>query len=154
VTKPQPGDPAPDFDLPTFGEGRIRLADYRGKVVLVTFFIANCLRTYPQGLEELKSVYQQFHEDARYAQIGLFFESYPLLAKKAVDEAELSWPHGVIWEHSGREIREYSGPSKMLWNVVIDAQGRIFAKDLSGEALESAIDAALQTVRRRPWSDR
>lgn len=154
ATTPRPGDPAPDFDLPTFGEGRIRLADYRGKVVLVTFFMADCLHAYPQGLEELKTVYEHFHEDARYGQIGLFFESYPLLAKKASDEAQLSWPLGLIWEHSGRETREYALPSMALWNVVIDAQGRIFARDLSGETLESAIDAALRTVRRRPWIDR
>jgi protocatechuate 3,4-dioxygenase beta subunit len=153
MTKPQQGDPAPDFDLPTFGEGRVRLADYRGKVVLVTFFMAGCLSTYPQGREELKAIYRLFCEDDRYAQIGLFFESYPLLAKKAADKAELGWPLGLIWEHGGRETREYDLPSKTLWNVVIDAQGRIFARDLEGEDLESAIDAALQTVRRRPWID-
>lgn len=154
VTKPQSGDPAPDFDLPTFGEGRVRLADYRGKVVLVTFFMADCLHTYPQVLDDLKAVHRSFHEDARFAQIGLFFESYPLLAEKAADEAQLSWPLGLIWEHGSRETREYALPSKTLWSVVIDAQGKIFAMDLSGEALESAIDAALQTVRRRPWIDR
>ncbi|MEN6577967.1 MAG: carboxypeptidase regulatory-like domain-containing protein, partial [Phycisphaerales bacterium] len=38
------GDPAPDFDVPTFGLDRIRLADYRGKTLLLTFVSESCFR--------------------------------------------------------------------------------------------------------------
>ena len=33
-----PGDTAPDFDLPAAGGGRIRLADLRGKAVVLYFY--------------------------------------------------------------------------------------------------------------------
>lgn len=151
-TKPEPGDPAPDFDVATLGVDRIRLTDYRGKVVLLTFIMADCLSVYPQGVEELKAVYECYREDARYAQVSLFFRSHPLLAKKAVDEAGLNWPYGLLRDSDVRKIfREYDVPSKILWNVLIDAQGRILAKGLSAESLEPAIDETLRTVRRRPW---
>ena len=32
------GDPAPDFDLPADGGGRVRLADFKGKPVVVYFY--------------------------------------------------------------------------------------------------------------------
>jgi len=35
---PQPGDMAPDFDLPRSGGGRLRLSDLRGKRVVLWFF--------------------------------------------------------------------------------------------------------------------
>ena len=105
AAKPKPGDPAPDFDVPAFGPGRIRLADHRGKVLLLTFFSDSCFDRYPQGLEDLKAVYQRFHQDARYAQVGLLFESYPLLARKAIDEAGLDWPHGLVDGYGCKEAR-------------------------------------------------
>ena len=35
---PQPGDVAPDFDLEAGGGGRARLADYKGKAVVLYFY--------------------------------------------------------------------------------------------------------------------
>jgi thioredoxin-dependent peroxiredoxin len=32
------GDPAPDFDLPADGGGRVRLADFKGKTLVVYFY--------------------------------------------------------------------------------------------------------------------
>jgi peroxiredoxin len=34
---PCPGDPAPDFELPTLDDGPLRLEDLRGRPVLLTF---------------------------------------------------------------------------------------------------------------------
>jgi peroxiredoxin Q/BCP len=34
----KPGDPAPDFDLPADGGGRVRLADFKGKPLVVYFY--------------------------------------------------------------------------------------------------------------------
>ena len=34
----QPGDPAPDFDLPSDGGGHVRLADFKGKKLVLYFY--------------------------------------------------------------------------------------------------------------------
>ena len=36
--RPAPGDPAPDFSLPTAGGGRIALADLKGRTVVLYFY--------------------------------------------------------------------------------------------------------------------
>ncbi len=55
------GDPAPEFDVPTFGSERLRLLDYRGKVLLVGFYSRHYVRS--PAVEDLKNTYRQFHEN-------------------------------------------------------------------------------------------
>ena len=38
TTPPLEGQPAPDFDLPTDGGGRIRLSDFRGRPLVLYFY--------------------------------------------------------------------------------------------------------------------
>lgn len=38
MTEPRAGDPAPDFDLPATGGGRVRLADLAGRPTVLFFF--------------------------------------------------------------------------------------------------------------------
>jgi peroxiredoxin Q/BCP len=38
MTKPETGSPAPDFDLPTDGGGRLRLSSLRGRKVVLYFY--------------------------------------------------------------------------------------------------------------------
>ena len=145
--KPQPGDPAPDFDVPTLGPDRIRLTDYRGRTLLLTFLSESCFSRYPEGLEELKAAYRRFHPDARYVQVSLLFSGHPLLNKKAIDEAGLDWPHGLLQGRGCKEAREYGLPSKMLWTVLIGPRGQILDMDLSGEGLTQAVEQALTAYR-------
>ena len=78
----KPGDPAPDFDVPMFGSGRVRLADYRGKVLLVTFLSSARSSTFahPAGA---KGLYERFRGDPRYAQVGLLSAAIRCSTKKA-----------------------------------------------------------------------
>jgi hypothetical protein len=136
------GDPAPDFDLPTFGVDRVRLKDYRGKVVLLTFSHWN-----QRSLQEPRDAYACFHADPKYAQISLMVTQYLLLGKKAVDEGLIEWPYGLLDADGGKTAMDYGVQSWMSRNILIGAQGQILAMDLSGEDLELAIEDALQAAR-------
>jgi hypothetical protein len=133
----KPGDRAPDFDLPTFGPGRIRLADYRGKVLLVAFFrwgywgYADSTST---AVQDLRGTYHRFGENPRYAQVSLVFSGNPIVDEKAIDEAQLPWPHGLVEGRSeSKEATEYG---MCMWNwpwryILIGPQGQILAVDVS-----------------------
>lgn len=136
------GDPAPDFDLPTFGVDRVRLKDCRGKVVLLTFSHWN-----QRSLQEPRDAYACFHADPKYAQISLMVTQYLLLGKKAVDERLIEWPYGLLDADGGETAMDYGVQSWMSRNILIGAQGQILAMDLSGEDLELAIEDAIQAAR-------
>jgi protocatechuate 3,4-dioxygenase beta subunit len=143
----KPGDSAPDFDVPTFGPERLRLRDYRGQVLLMSFVNSDYLQSNSSFFDELKSVYRRFRANPRYAQIGLLFPNYYLpLDKKAVEEAGLDWPHGLV-EPDGKESTEYGIPASALQSVLIGPHGEILGFGLSGETLMQTIEVALRISR-------
>jgi len=144
----KPGDPAPDFDVPASGSGRVRLDDYRGRVLLVSLFDMGSMHPDSRDLQDLKAVYQRFRGNSRYAQVSLQLAWIALLDEKAVQEAHLEWPHGLIDECRDRISTDYRLRLKdKPWNVLIGPQGQILAVGLSGEDLTQAIEDALQAAR-------
>ena len=142
----KPGDSAPSFDVSTFGPGRIRLIDYHGKVLLVTFSAWGYADPASTVMQDLKGIYQRFRKNPSYAQVSLLFAGNPLVVKKAIDQARLEWPHGVLQGPESREATEY-GIRGMSLNVLIGPQGEVLAVNLSGEALPQAVEEALRTLR-------
>lgn len=141
----KPGDPAPDFDVPASGSGRVRLADYRGKVLLVSFLNWCSVAPDSKDLADLKAVYQRFRDDPQYAQVSLQSAWIDLLDEKAVKEARLEWPHGLVNRGTDRVSTDYRLSLKNKpWNVLIGPRGQILAVGLSGEELTQAIEDALR----------
>ncbi len=141
------GDAAPDFDAPSFGPGRIRLANYRGKVLLVAFAAWGYTNPVSPGVYDLRDLYQRFGENPRYAQVSLLFSGNPLVDKRIIDETGLDWPHGML-NAAGREETEYRITTRrpMPWTVLIGSRGEILAMGLHGEDLQQAVEEALKTV--------
>ena len=139
----KPGDPAPDFDVPTFGPNRLRLKDYRGKVLLVGFYGSHSVAGNSPVVKDFKDAYQRFHESPHFAQIGLLIGEYPPLAKKVVAAGGLDWPHGLA-AYDGKEDMEYIVPGTSARSILISPQGEVLAVGLSGAALMQAIEQALR----------
>ena len=116
----QGGPLAPDFDLPDLDGGRVRLAEYSGRVVLVEFWATWCgpCRLQAQILEEL---YKQVKgPSVEFLAISLgepddivreFVEQRPFPYPVAIDTKEIL----------GEGLQIYALPTVM----VVDPQGRI-----------------------------
>ncbi|MDI6448582.1 carboxypeptidase regulatory-like domain-containing protein [Anaerobaca lacustris] len=141
------GDAAPAFDAPSFGLGRIRLEDYRDRVLLVAFAAWGYTNPVSPGVYDLKDFYQRFGENPRYAQVSLLFSGNPLMDKRIIDEAGLDWPHGML-NAASREETEYRITTRhpMPWTVLISSRGEILATGLHGEDLQRAVEEALKTA--------
>jgi len=116
----QGGPPAPDFDLPNLEGGRVRLADYAGRTVLVEFWATWCgpCRLQAQILEELYKEVQGPSVEFLAISLGepedivrQFVEQRPFPYPVAIDTKEVL----------GEGLQIYALPTVM----VVDRQGRI-----------------------------
>jgi peroxiredoxin len=88
-----PGDVAPAFDAPGLDGGRVRLADYRGRPVILTFFASWC-NPCEQEIPHLNDALAE-HADDGLAVIGVNFDE--ALAQDSRDFRErldATWPAG------------------------------------------------------------
>ena len=114
------GPPAPDFDLPDLDGGRIRLADYSGRVVLVDFWATWCgpCRLQAQILEEL---YKEF-QGPSVEFLAISLGEPDDIVREFVEKSPFPYPVAIDTEEVlGVSLQVYALPTVM----VIDTQGRI-----------------------------
>jgi hypothetical protein len=143
----KPGDPAPNFDLPTFETDRIQLSAYRGKVLLLSFTdTENTVRDIT-SLNDIKEIYHTYKEHPHYAQVSIHYSAFPVIDKKAIEASGLDWPHAIGDIKKPKERITYDVPDDRLpWNILIDPDGHILSVGLEGEALGQAIEQALSEM--------
>ena len=116
----QGGPPAPDFDLPDLDGGRVRLADYAGRTVLVEFWATWCgpCRLQAQILEELYKEIQGPSVEFLAISLGEPDD----IVREFVEERPFQYPVALDTEEVlGVSLQVYALPTVM----VVDTQGRI-----------------------------
>ena len=116
----QGGPSAPDFDLPDLDGGRVRLADYAGRVVLVEFWATWCgpCRLQAQILEEL---YKEV-KGPSVEFLAISLGEPDGIVRAFVEERPFPYPVAIDTEEVlGISLQVYALPTVM----VVDPQGRI-----------------------------
>ena len=163
----QIGDLAPDFDVEQIGSPekgrRVKLSDYRGKLVLLDFWAV-----WQDDMTVLKEVQEKFGSDPRFVLISLVGtqKSGPGL-EKFIKENGLSWTNGIAGDLASGVAARYkiraiqnlveTGPDhkerRVPLTFLIGPDGRIVAHDLLGTDLE-AVRKALANPNLFPLTDR
>lgn len=132
------GQPAPDITLPD-AEGKPRsLSSLKGKVVLLDFWASWCGPCRKEN-PYVVNVYNKYHAKGfEIFSVSLDRDREAWL--KAIDADKLFWPDHVsdlkYWKSEGAAIY---GVTSIPYSVLIDREGRIVAKKLRGDALESKV---------------
>lgn len=132
------GDVARDFEAAGLDGTAFKLSDYRGKIVLLDFWATWC----GPCITELPNVIEAYetHHPEGFEIIGISLDD----DRAALDNflsgrPAMSWVQvfdGLGWKS---RIGELYGVNAIPHTLLLDKEGKVYAKDLRGPALSSAV---------------
>ncbi len=142
LTYPKVGGLAPLFEAKTFDGGTIKLADLRGKVVLLDFWATWCKPCVAQ-LPEVQQLYEAFKADDKFAMIGMSLDWDIEKARSFLAQRQLKWPQVSLGDMDTSPIVKQYGVGSIPTTVLIDPEGKIIAMGVTIEQFKEQIRSAL-----------
>jgi peroxiredoxin len=137
------GNIAPDFSAPNPDGNLVSLSDIKGKVTIIDFWAAWCGPCRKENPNVVK-VYEKYH-DKGLEIIGVSLDGTPnqkdakAAWMEAIEKDKLTW-------HQVSNLSYFNDPIAKQYNIqaipatfILDSEGKIVAKNLRGEALETKI---------------
>jgi peroxiredoxin len=142
ATRLNPGEPAPEFTVKTLDGKPLKLADYRGKFVLLDFWATWCGPCKGET-PHLKAVHEAFGKDDRLAMVGLSLDQETAEPKKYVAENGMAWSQGFLGDWQATDLPGKYGVRGIPSIWLIGPDGKVVAKDLRGDRIKAAVAEAL-----------
>ena len=128
------GHPAPDFTVNGIDGKAIKLSDYKGKYVMIDFWASWCAPCRHENPNVVKQ-YAIYHPQG-FNILGVSLDNDKGKWQEAVNADKLTWSHGS-------DLKSFEGATERLYhieaipsNYIIDPQGNIVAKNITGTDLE------------------
>jgi thiol-disulfide isomerase/thioredoxin len=142
IKKLKPGDAAPDFEVKTLDGGSLRLADLRGKYVVLDFWATWCGPCRAET-PHLKAVYESYGKNPKFAMLGLSLDKAVEAPRDYAKTEGIGWQQGFLGDWSKATLPARYGVEGIPAIFLIDPAGKIAATDLRGEGIGSAVGSAL-----------
>jgi beta-lactamase regulating signal transducer with metallopeptidase domain/peroxiredoxin len=138
----RPGDTAPDFSAKTVNGETLRLADFRGKYVLLAFWATWCGPSLVE-IPTLKAVFGKYGSNPKFAMVGLSLDKTADAPASYAKTNGLSWAQGYLGDWSETTLPARYGVERIPVIFLLDPDGKIVATDLRGENIQTAVQTAL-----------
>jgi RNA polymerase sigma factor (sigma-70 family) len=135
------GAAAPDFTVKTLDGKDLKLANLRGKFVLLDFWATWCAPCVAE-VPNLKAVHDRFSDDPRFVLVSLSLDERPGDAEFLVRRQGLRWLQGFAGPDS--PVVSAYGATAIPATFLISPEGKILARDIRGEATKAAVAEALK----------
>jgi len=138
------GAQAPDFQAPDTSGNPVRLADYRGKYVLIDFWASWC-----GPCREENPIVVEAYNKYKNKNFDILSVSLDQPGKKA-DWIKAIQKDGLVWRHVS-DLKYWDSDVARLYmirsipqNFLLDPDGKIIAKDLRGQDLSRKLEEILK----------
>jgi beta-lactamase regulating signal transducer with metallopeptidase domain len=139
---PEPGDPAPPIVAETLGGKPFRLADLRGKFVVLNFWSSNNDRSRYQ-IADMEGVRKKFGDDPRLAIVGLNCDVDRDAARKFIAEVGQPWTQVALGDWSDTAVPASYGVERLTTTVLVGPDGKILSTLGSNASLEQELSKLL-----------
>lgn len=121
------------------GDGELRLADFRGKIVVLNFWASWCDPCKKEA-PVLKRIQERLEQDDSGTVLGVTYQDDPVKSRAFKEKFGLTYPSV---EDPGRVLAQQYGVSQVPETFVIDREGRV-RQIAYGEVTDDFLDKALE----------
>ena len=139
------GEPVPGFEIETLDGKPLKLADYRGKVVLIDFWATWCGPCVAQ-IPAMKKLYEEFGGSDHFEIISLSLDNQAGTVRKFVEKREMKWVQGFLGDWSETSLSDKYQVTGIPTTFLVDHQGKLIGIDLEGRELKAAVKKAIEAA--------
>lgn len=133
------GNPAPPFSATTIDGKRIRLADYRGTVVLIDFWASWC-QPCIDALPDVQNAYRRYSGDGFHV-VAISLDRSRGALDSFMRNNDMPWTH--IYE-GGQQLAEMYNVTGIPQTFLIDQSGTVVAVNPSHNRLSRVVESLLK----------
>ena len=141
--EPEVGQEAPPFEITTTEGKTVKLADYRGKYVLLDFWATWCGPCTGET-PNLKAVFEQYGKRDDFVMMGLSLDQDKEKPIAYAKEKGTGWIDGFLGDWEKDEVTKKYGVRGIPSIWLIGPDGKVVAKGLRGEGILEAVKSVLE----------